>query len=62
MKNGSNLQILINKLEERGVLNKGRAEAARRMAILLDNPTSKAIRHLLVKTIIHLVSNSINGR
>lgn len=62
MSNGSQLKILINKLKERGVLNKSRAKALRRLASQLDSPTGKAIRSLLVKAIVEVINHVLNGR
>jgi hypothetical protein len=62
MQYGAELKILINKLKERGVINKSRAEALRRLASKLDSPTSKAMRHLLVKAIVDILTEVTNSR
>jgi len=59
---GTNLKVLINKLEERGVLNRKRAKALRRVADQLDSPTGYAVRHVLVKVIVEIISDVINGK
>ena len=58
----SNLIKLVNKLKERGVIDKRRAEALRRLAEQLDTPAGQAIRHLLVKAIVDIITEVINSR
>jgi hypothetical protein len=58
----SQLTILINKLKERGVIDNRRAEALRRLAKQLDTPTGAAIRHLLVKAIVEILTEVISSR
>ncbi len=62
MSNGSNLKILINKLKERGVLNKSRADALLRLADKLDHPISKAARCVLVKAIVDVITDVLSDR
>lgn len=62
MGNGFNLKILINKLEERGVLSNQRAKALRRLVKQLDTPTAKAIRLTVIKAIADIILDSINNR
>lgn len=62
MGNEVNLKVLINKLEERGVLSNQRAKTLRRLAKLLDSPVGRVIRYLVVKAIAHIVIDSIRER
>ncbi len=62
MGNGFNLKILINKLEERGVLSNQRAKTLRRLVKQLDTPTAKAIRLMVIKAIADIILDSINNR
>lgn len=62
MKRSTTLLILINKLEERGVLTKRRADVARWLVRRLDNPVGKLITGLLVKVIANLILDVIDGR
>ena len=58
----SNLKVLINKLEERGVISKKRAKALRLLAKLLDSPVGRFMRFLVVKAIASIIIDSIDGR
>lgn len=62
MKRSTNLQILINKLEEQGVLTKHRADMARWLAKGLGGPIGKLITGLLVKVIASIVFDAIDDR
>lgn len=62
MKRSATLLILINKLEERGVLTKHRADVARWLARRLAGPVGKLITGLLVKVIANLIMHVIDGR
>lgn len=62
MGNGIDLKVLINKLEERGVLSNQRAKVLRRLAKLLDTPVGRVIRYLVIKAIAYIILNSINDR
>ena len=62
MGNDIDLKVLINKLEERGVLSNQRAKALRRLVKLLDTPVGRAIRYLVIKAIAYIVIDSIRDR
>lgn len=62
MASPSQLLILINKLEERGVLTKRRAKVARWLARRLAGPVGKLIIGLLVRLIANIVFDAIDGR
>lgn len=61
MSNVVELKVLINKLEERGVLSNQRAKALRRLVKLLDTPVGRIIRYLVVKAIASIINDSIRG-
>lgn len=62
MSNVVELKVLINKLEERGVLSNQRAKALRRLVKLLDSLVGRAIRYLVIKAIAYIVIDSIRDR
>ena len=62
MGNEVSLKVLINKLEERGVLSNQRAKALRRLVKLLDTPVGRTIRYLVIKAIAYIILDSIRDR
>jgi hypothetical protein len=62
MGNHIELEALINKLEERGVLSNQRAKALRRLAKLLGSPVGRVIRFLVIKAIAYIILDSIRDR
>lgn len=62
MKNGSTFVILVNKLEEQGVISKQHAKILRPLAKLLDTPAGRIVRFLVIKAIAHIILNNMRDR